>query len=146
MQRYYWKKNRKKGQKVYFSYLGGEKVQVCTWRFYGYNVLYFKSQKVIKPTIFCSTLFWSMPLWEHKAGFFWQKIPTLSVFCLDDFIHHNCGSINNKMQVNPSDVIIIEGILVLHDHRVRDIMSMKIFVDTGSFYCLWFLDHDWIYI
>ncbi|KAK6144039.1 hypothetical protein DH2020_020859 [Rehmannia glutinosa] len=35
-------------------------------------------------------------------------------------------------QVNPSDVIILEGILVLHDSRVRDLMNMKIFVDTGS--------------
>lgn len=36
-------------------------------------------------------------------------------------------------QVNPSDVIILEGILIFHDPRVRDLMSMKIFVDTGSF-------------
>ncbi|KAL6960523.1 Uridine kinase-like protein 5, partial [Sarracenia purpurea var. burkii] len=34
--------------------------------------------------------------------------------------------------VNPSDVIILEGILVLHDPRVRDLMNMKIFVDTDS--------------
>ena len=36
------------------------------------------------------------------------------------------------IQVNPSDIIILEGILVLHDSRVRDLMNMKIFVDTGS--------------
>lgn len=35
-------------------------------------------------------------------------------------------------QVNASDVIILEGILVFHDARVRNLMSMKIFVDTGS--------------
>jgi len=34
-------------------------------------------------------------------------------------------------QVNPSDVIILEGILVFHDPRVRGLMNMKIFVDTG---------------
>ncbi|KAL6520200.1 Uridine kinase-like protein 5 [Orobanche minor] len=34
--------------------------------------------------------------------------------------------------VNPSDVIILEGILVLHDSRVRALMNMKIFVDTDS--------------
>jgi len=34
-------------------------------------------------------------------------------------------------QVNPSDVIILEGILVFHDQRVRELMNMKIFVDTG---------------
>ncbi|KAL5998216.1 hypothetical protein ACLOJK_009154 [Asimina triloba] len=35
-------------------------------------------------------------------------------------------------QVNPSGVIILEGILVLHDPRVRNLMNMKIFVDTDS--------------
>lgn len=34
-------------------------------------------------------------------------------------------------QVNVSDVIILEGILVFHDQRVRNLMNMKIFVDTG---------------
>ncbi|KAK9117336.1 hypothetical protein Sjap_016283 [Stephania japonica] len=34
--------------------------------------------------------------------------------------------------VNPSDVIILEGILVLHESRVRNLMNMKIFVDTDS--------------
>lgn len=36
------------------------------------------------------------------------------------------------MQVNPADIIILEGILVLHDPRVRDLMNLKIFVDTGA--------------
>ncbi|XP_074296507.1 uridine/cytidine kinase UKL1, chloroplastic-like [Silene latifolia] len=35
-------------------------------------------------------------------------------------------------QVNASDVIILEGILVFHDSRVRDLMNMKIFVDTDA--------------
>ncbi|PHT35490.1 Uridine kinase-like protein 2, chloroplastic [Capsicum baccatum] len=35
-------------------------------------------------------------------------------------------------RVNPSDVIILEGILIFHDPRVRDLMSMKIFVDTDA--------------
>ncbi|XP_011011893.1 PREDICTED: uridine kinase-like protein 5 isoform X2 [Populus euphratica] len=35
-------------------------------------------------------------------------------------------------KVNPSDIIILEGILVLHDSRVRDLMNMKIFVDADS--------------
>lgn len=33
--------------------------------------------------------------------------------------------------MNPSDVIILEGILIFHDPRVRDLMNMKIFVDAG---------------
>ncbi|KAK1567755.1 hypothetical protein Q3G72_016216 [Acer saccharum] len=35
-------------------------------------------------------------------------------------------------QINPSDVFILEGILILHDPRVRDLMNMKIFVDSDS--------------
>ncbi|XP_011097715.1 uridine kinase-like protein 3 isoform X2 [Sesamum indicum] len=35
-------------------------------------------------------------------------------------------------RVNPSDVIILEGILIFHDLRVRDLMNMKIFVDTDA--------------
>ncbi|KAL5125970.1 Uridine kinase-like protein 4 [Glycine soja] len=34
--------------------------------------------------------------------------------------------------VNPADVIILEGILVFHDPRVRALMNMKIFVDTDA--------------
>ncbi|XP_057533501.1 uridine kinase-like protein 3 isoform X1 [Amaranthus tricolor] len=35
-------------------------------------------------------------------------------------------------RVNPSDLIILEGILVFHDPRVRELMNMKIFVDTDA--------------
>ncbi|PIA58347.1 hypothetical protein AQUCO_00500342v1 [Aquilegia coerulea] len=35
-------------------------------------------------------------------------------------------------RVNPSDVILLEGILVFHDPRVREMMNMKIFVDTDA--------------
>lgn len=45
-------------------------------------------------------------------------------------------------QVNASDVIILEGILVFHDSRVHNLMNMKIFVDTGDddkMHCLFFI-------
>ncbi|XP_062201939.1 uridine kinase-like protein 3 isoform X3 [Phragmites australis] len=41
-------------------------------------------------------------------------------------------SVSNARKVNPSDVIILEGILVFHDSRLRDLMNMKIFVDTDA--------------
>ncbi|XP_022852914.1 uridine kinase-like protein 5, partial [Olea europaea var. sylvestris] len=47
-----------------------------------------------------------------------------------DFKRHQ--KIDHFRMVNPADVIILEGILVLHDSRVRDLMNMKIFVDTDS--------------
>ncbi|XP_028110379.1 uncharacterized protein LOC114308883 [Camellia sinensis] len=36
-----------------------------------------------------------------------------------------------SVQVNASDIIILEGILVFHDPRVRNLMNMKNFVDTA---------------
>ncbi|KAJ9683343.1 hypothetical protein PVL29_019078 [Vitis rotundifolia] len=47
-----------------------------------------------------------------------------------DFKTHK--NIEPGRKINASDVIILEGILVLHDPRVRDLMNMKIFVDTDS--------------
>jgi len=44
--------------------------------------------------------------------------------------HRQCSDAFRK--VNPSDVIILEGILVFHDPRVREMMNMKIFVDTDA--------------
>ncbi|MGD9677233.1 MAG: uridine kinase [Vulcanibacillus sp.] len=36
----------------------------------------------------------------------------------------------NSVKVYPADVIIVEGILILEDKRLRDLMDIKIFVDT----------------
>ena len=34
--------------------------------------------------------------------------------------------------IHPADVVLLEGILVLYDAPVRDLMHMKLFVDTDS--------------
>ena len=34
--------------------------------------------------------------------------------------------------VEPADVVIIEGILVLHIESIRELLNMKIFVDTDD--------------
>ncbi|GGE74885.1 uridine kinase [Priestia taiwanensis] len=36
------------------------------------------------------------------------------------------------VKVEPKDVIILEGILVLEDERLRDLMDIKLFVDTDA--------------
>ncbi|MEF2291971.1 MULTISPECIES: uridine kinase [Virgibacillus] len=36
------------------------------------------------------------------------------------------------IQVQPKDVIILEGILILEDPRLRDLMDIKVFVDTDA--------------
>ncbi|XP_047170431.1 uridine kinase-like protein 5, partial [Vigna umbellata] len=44
----------------------------------------------------------------------------------------NHKRIESARQVHPGDIIILEGILVLHDSGVRNLLNMKIFVDEDS--------------
>lgn len=39
-------------------------------------------------------------------------------------------------QVDPADVVIVEGILVLHVPELRDQLNMKVYVDTGGQGCV----------
>ncbi|WP_028783299.1 uridine kinase [Thalassobacillus devorans] len=39
---------------------------------------------------------------------------------------------NETIHVEPREVIIVEGILVLEDARLRDLMDIKVFVDTDA--------------
>ncbi len=47
-----------------------------------------------------------------------------------DYTVHTRSS--ETIHVEPKDVIILEGILVLEDERLRDLMDMKLFVDTDA--------------
>ncbi|MEK3890636.1 uridine kinase [Bacillus sp. FSL K6-3431] len=47
-----------------------------------------------------------------------------------DYTLHTRSS--EVIQVKPKDVIILEGILVLEDERLRNLMDIKLFVDTDS--------------
>ncbi|CAM8941214.1 unnamed protein product [Rhodiola kirilowii] len=53
-----------------------------------------------------------------------------------DIPKYDCRSYANNVlpsrRVNPADVILLEGILVFHDSRIRELMNMKIFVDTDA--------------
>ncbi len=39
---------------------------------------------------------------------------------------------DETIPVEPKDVIILEGILILEDERLRDMMDIKVFVDTDA--------------
>ncbi|MCM3122513.1 uridine kinase [Mesobacillus sp. AQ2] len=39
---------------------------------------------------------------------------------------------NEVVHVEPKDVIILEGILILEDQRLRDLMDIKLYVDTDA--------------
>lgn len=47
-----------------------------------------------------------------------------------DYVNHTRAE--EVIHVEPKDVIILEGILVLEDKRLRDLMDIKLFVDTDS--------------
>lgn len=39
---------------------------------------------------------------------------------------------NNTMTIQPSKIIIVEGILIFHEEELRDLMDIKLFVDTDA--------------
>lgn len=43
-----------------------------------------------------------------------------------------CNRLKETVHVEPKQVIIIEGIMTLHYKRLRDMMDLKIFVDTDN--------------
>ena len=47
-----------------------------------------------------------------------------------DFITHQRSS--NTRRVEAADVVIIEGIMVLHMKELREMLNMKIYVDTDD--------------
>ncbi|MDO5038122.1 uridine kinase [Clostridium sp.] len=47
-----------------------------------------------------------------------------------DFTLHNRAKDTNL--VKPRDIIIVEGILVLEDERIRDLLDIKVYVDTDA--------------
>lgn len=47
-----------------------------------------------------------------------------------DFI--TCSRLKDTVTVLPNDVIVVEGILVLTDKRMRDLMDVKVFVDADA--------------
>ena len=47
-----------------------------------------------------------------------------------DFTTHQRSA--STRRVPPADVVIVEGILVLHMEEIRDMLNMKIYVDTDD--------------
>lgn len=47
-----------------------------------------------------------------------------------DFSTHN--RLEETITVEPREIIIVEGILVLEDERIRDLLDIKIYVDTDA--------------
>jgi uridine kinase len=62
---------------------------------------------------------------EHLAALKAMQPVDMPVY---DFVHH-CRSDEVK-HVKPTKLIIFEGIMVFYDRRIRDLLDLKIYVDT----------------
>ncbi len=45
-----------------------------------------------------------------------------------DFVHHRRR--DESLRVEPRSLVIIEGLMILHDKRIRDLLDLKLYVDT----------------
>ncbi|ALC84895.1 MULTISPECIES: uridine kinase [Bacillaceae] len=64
---------------------------------------------------------------EHVSNLLNNKAIEKPVY---DYAQHTRST--KTITIEPKDVIILEGILVLEDERLRDLMDIKLFVDTDS--------------
>ena len=76
---------------------------------------------------------------DHPAAFDWQLlIKQLNMLRRGEAIEQPtysyilCNRLKETVHVEPKPVIIIEGIMTLFDKKLRDLMDLKIFVDTDS--------------
>lgn len=67
--------------------------------------------------------------YEFDWFFSTQKMEAVDV-PIYDFSHHKRSK--EVRRVDPADVVLVEGILVLAMDSVREFMNMKIFVDTDD--------------
>ena len=47
-----------------------------------------------------------------------------------DFVHH--ARKEEFIKVDPSSIIVIDGLMVFYDERVRNILDLKLYVDTPA--------------
>ena len=75
--------------------------------------------------------------WDHPDAFDWELIvEQLTALkagrTVDmpqyDFVHHRraCSTVT----LSPAKLVIFEGIMVFYDRRIRDLIDLKLFVDT----------------
>lgn len=47
-----------------------------------------------------------------------------------DFVHHRRKG--ETLHVEPKSIIIVDGLMVLYDRRIRDLLDLKLYVDTPA--------------
>lgn len=75
--------------------------------------------------------------WDHPHAFDWDRLVSQLTQLADgrpidkplyDFLRH--ARRPDTVRVRPADVIVVDGILLLTDARVRDLCDVKVFVDA----------------
>ncbi len=66
-------------------------------------------------------------LLSHLKALSNNEAVDMPVYDFDDY-----NRTDKTVKIYPRDVIILEGILILEDRRLRDLMDIKIFVDTDA--------------
>ena len=70
-----------------------------------------------------------LTLWPARSAESPQNLQPYDVPVYDFNTHQRS---TETLRVLPADVVIIEGILVLHMEEIRDMLNMKIYVDTDD--------------
>lgn len=60
------------------------------------------------------------------------SLPIPSEYCPLNHHVYECPLRLGATAIEPADVIIVEGILVFYDEKVRKLMDMKLFVDADA--------------
>lgn len=64
---------------------------------------------------------------EHISGLLNEEAIDMPVY---NFANHNREE--DRVRVEPKKIIILEGIMILFDEKLRELMDVKIFVDTDA--------------
>ena len=77
--------------------------------------------------------------WDHPNAFDWELL-VHQLGCLSegyaiekpvyDFVHHSRST--DTVRIPPADVVVVDGILLFVDPRVRELCDVKVFVDADA--------------
>ena len=84
--------------------------------------------EVRKQTNFDHPNAFDWPLFSHQI----EELKAGRAIEQPTYSYITCTRLSETVHVEPKDVIIVEGIMILYDKTLRDQMDLKIFVDAGA--------------
>lgn len=73
-----------------------------------------------------------LELYSNALWFFFNLVQVLQPYDIPEYDFTTHKRSGKTRRVMPADVIIVEGILVLHIEEIRSMLNMKIYVDTDD--------------